>query len=267
MTTEENLLGMRVAEREDQREISESFQIPNLDRGMLYKRIAGHVRGLIESRELRPGDRLPTERELASLLGVSRVPIREAMRTLAAQGLIEVRRGRGMFVAEPGIGPAIDELATVLLRQRGLFHELFAVRRLLEPPSAQWAAVRAQDHEIQNLIRLVDEMELAGTGPRPDFETIGLRDMQLHVSISICSGNRVMVRLLQAIQDLHREQLETSLRYSGRVAKTIADHRRIVDAIAVRDPVEAYSAMVDHLANSEVAAMRRLEGGTSKHVD
>ena len=194
------------------------------------------------------------------MLGVSRVPIREAMRTLAAQGLIEIRRGQGMFVASSAVEATIEGLTHALLNQRDLLAELFAVRRLLEPASAQWAAARADADAVASLRRLVDEMEAAAAADPPDYDAIGERDTRLHVEIAATSENRVLMRIMQAIQDLHREQLETSLRYRDRAHETLKDHRRLVEAIAAGDPVEARSAMLDHLANSESATMARLEG-------
>jgi len=226
----------------------------------LYQRIAEHVRELIVSEQLMPGERLPAERDLARRLGVSRVPIREAMRTLAAQGLIEIRRGRGMFVARAGVEAAIDELATALLKQRELLVELFAVRRLLEPASAQWAAARAEPSDVERLQQLVADMETASAREPPDYDTIGQRDTELHIEIAAAADNRVLERIMRTIQDLHREQLETSLRYRDRVRATLVDHHRIVAAIAARDPVEAHGAMLQHLANSEAATMAHIEG-------
>jgi GntR family transcriptional repressor for pyruvate dehydrogenase complex len=227
----------------------------------LYKRIASHVRELIETKQLQPGERLPAERDLARMLGVSRVPIREAMRTLAAQGLVDIRRGQGMFVASSSVDATVDQLTNALLKQRDLLSELFAVRRLLEPASAQWAAARREPEDIAKLERLLADMERAGNQDPPDYETIGERDTQLHVEIAAAANNRVLVRIMQAIQDLHREQLETSLRYRDRVHDTHKDHSRIVRAIVAGDPVEARSAMLDHLASGEAATMARIEGG------
>jgi GntR family transcriptional regulator, transcriptional repressor for pyruvate dehydrogenase complex len=103
-------------------------------------------------------------------------------------------------------------------------------------------------------------MEEAGNREPPDYDTMGERDTQLHVEIAGASNNRVLGRIMQTIQDLHREQLETSLRYKDRVHETLRDHSRIVQAIAASDPVEARAAMIDHLANSEAATMARIEG-------
>jgi GntR family transcriptional regulator, transcriptional repressor for pyruvate dehydrogenase complex len=235
-------------------------RFPVFAQSTLYQRITDHVRELIETEQLRPGERLPAERELAQMLGVSRVPIRESMRALAAQGLIEIRRGQGMFVVSRDVQATIDQLASVLLKQRAAFEELFAVRRLLEPAAAEWAATRGEPDDFVTLERIVSDMETAGGLDPPDFDTVGERDTQLHVEIAAAADNRVLVRIMQAIQDLHREQLETSQRYAGRLTETLKDHRRIVDAIVARDPVEAHEAMSEHLRNAETATLGRLEG-------
>jgi GntR family transcriptional repressor for pyruvate dehydrogenase complex len=227
---------------------------------MLYERIANQVRELISSRNLGPGDRLPTERDLAEMLGVSRVPIREAVRTLSAQGVVEVRRGKGMFVAARGMEATIEELTSALLKQRDIFNDLFAVRRLLEPAAAQWAANRVDPEDADKLEGLVKGMEAIGRSKSPDLDAMAELDAQFHVEIAACAGNRVMLRLMQALQDLHREQLETSLRYRGRLPETIMDHRRIVAAVVAQDPVGASLAMTDHLARSEAATIGRLDG-------
>jgi GntR family transcriptional regulator, transcriptional repressor for pyruvate dehydrogenase complex len=242
-------------------------RFPVFAQSTLYQRIADHVRELIETEQLQPGERLPPERELAQMLGVSRVPIRESMRTLAAQGLIEIRRGQGMFVVARDMEATVDQLASVLLKQRAAFEELFAVRRLLEPAAAQWAASRRDAEDVARLERIMGEMETAGRLDPPDLDTVGDRDAQLHVQVAAAADNRVLVRIMQAIQDLHREQLETSQRYAGRVSQTLKDHRRIVDAIVDRDPVAAQEAMSDHLANAEAASLGRLEGAEGAVAD
>ena len=239
--------------------VGQSARFPPFSRETLYAGVARHVRELIETERLRPGERLPTERELARLLGVSRVPIREAMRTLSAQGLVEIRRGQGTFVAPRALEATIDQLAGSLLRQLDAYTELFAVRRLLEPAAAQWAAARAEPEDVDRLERLVTEMDAAGVQEPPDFEVVGDRDAQFHLVIAGCAENRVLLRIMQAIQDLHREQLETSQRYDGRVSEAVRDHRRIVEAIRAGDPVSAHAAMLRHLESSERATQSRIE--------
>jgi GntR family transcriptional regulator, transcriptional repressor for pyruvate dehydrogenase complex len=237
-----------------------AVRFPSLGQEALYKRIAAHVRELIEQRELRPGERLPPERDLARMLGVSRIPVREAMRTLAAQGLIDIRHGQGTFVAPRGVEAAVQELTGALPDQRHTFEELSAVRRLLEPASAQWAATRAGAAEHESLERALEAMEAAYAADPPDYETIGEHDARVHLEIAAATGNRVLLRIMQAIQDLHEQQLETSLRFRGRLERTLADHRRIVAAVAAGDPVEAGRAMLDHLDRREAAALAGIDG-------
>lgn len=221
----------------------------------LYERTANQLVELIEKRGLGPGDRLPTERELAEMLGVSRVPVRDAIRTLAAQGVVEARRGRGTFVAARGIEAAVGQ-ATTALRGEDTFADLFAVRRLLEPAAAQWAARHIDAAGSERLEAIVAAMEAIGRASRPDLYRMADLDAEFHIVVADFAHNTVLLRLMEALQDLHREQLETSSRYRGRLAETVADHRRIVDAVVAGDPVGADLAMTDHLTRSEAAHFR-----------
>ena len=238
---------------------SAGVQFPVLGQEALYKRIAEHVRDLIEGGQLAPGDQLPAERDLARRLGVSRIPVREAMRTLAAQGLIEIRHGQGTFVAA-GTPAAPSDFTVALLDQRHTFEELFAVRRLLEPAAAQWAAARALDAGTARLRGILGAMEEVAAEPEPDYDAVGEHDAQLHREIAVCAGNQVLEQIMDAIQDLHAEQLETIARYRDRLERTLRDHRRIVEAIAAGDPVEAGAAMADHLHSGEAATLAAIGG-------
>ncbi|MBX5441988.1 MAG: FadR family transcriptional regulator [Solirubrobacteraceae bacterium] len=229
-------------------------------RPSLRERVAAHIRELIVADGLGPGEQLPTERELAQRLGVSRVPIREAIRTLSALGIVEVRGRQGMFVADGKLDATADELAAALLRQRAAFDELFAVRRLLEPASAQWAAARATDADVRRLRELLERMDAAAAADPPDHAAYLDADAALHLAIARASGNQVLRRILEAIQDLHRDQIDTSSRRHGRIDQARGDHRRIVEAIAARDPIGAHDAMLEHLARTERAARESLPG-------
>lgn len=237
---------------------------PSVETEALHKRIEQHVRAMIETGEVSPGERLPTERELAERLGVSRMPIREAIRTLSAQGLVEVRGRRGMFVAPRNVDATVEQLTTVMMRQRAALDELLAVRRLLEPASAQWAAARADEEGIAHLRSILARMEAASAVEPPDYDALRACDTEFHVTLAACSGNAVLRRILEAIQDLHSEQIVTTQRYRGRLRQTLDDHRRLVDAIAARDPIAAHDLMLEHLARTEVAAHGRIDGDAGR---
>lgn len=231
-----------------------------VDDGSLRGRIERHVRELIETGAIAPGERLPTERELADRLGVSRVPIREAIRTLSAQGLIEVRERRGMFVAERNVDATVDQLTEALLRQRVAFDELFAVRQLLEPASARWAASHADAEGIARLREIHARMARATQADPPDGDTIRWCDHELHLALATCSGNSLLRRVLASIQGLHTEHVAGSRRLIGRADEALEDHRRIIDAVAARDPDGAEAAMVEHLVRVGRANSWRIVG-------
>jgi GntR family transcriptional regulator, transcriptional repressor for pyruvate dehydrogenase complex len=111
-------------------------------------------------------------------------------------------------------------------------------------------------------------MEDIAARPEPDYDAVGERDAQLHREIAVCAGNRVLEQIMDAIQDLHAAQLETIARYRDRLERTLRDHRRIVEAIAAGDPVEAGAAMSNHLHSGEAATLAAIggppgpEGGT-----
>ena len=105
--------------------------------GSLSSRIAARIQELISAEQLKPGDQLPPERELAALLGVSRASVREATRSLAAQGRLSIRHGQGVFIEAPA---TTNRLRSSLLADEHDVDELYAMRELLEVPAAQWAA-------------------------------------------------------------------------------------------------------------------------------
>ncbi|MCL6554439.1 MAG: GntR family transcriptional regulator, partial [Firmicutes bacterium] len=107
----------------------------------MYEEVVQRIRELIISRQLKPGDRLPAERDLAAVLGVSRASVRDAIRTLEAAGLVEPRQGDGTVVRQPSADTLMAPLASALLARRDLLADLLAVRKMIEPPIAREAAL------------------------------------------------------------------------------------------------------------------------------
>lgn len=211
----------------------------------LPERIEQRIGALIESRTLEPGARLPSERELARLFGVSRLAVREAAHRLEARGLVVVRRGSGSFVAAPTAPAEADDLQAPIGAVD--VDELADVRLLLEPAAADWAARRADRTSVAVLLRIADQFEAAVADPEPRLDLLAASDMELHLEIAHAADNALLVRFVEQLHGLYRLLLEWSLRRPGRLEETAAEHRLLVDAIAAGDPAAAREAMAAHL--------------------
>jgi GntR family transcriptional regulator, transcriptional repressor for pyruvate dehydrogenase complex len=232
----------------------------------LPEQIARRIERLIRAETpIEPGTRLPSERELSQIFGVSRLSVREAVHRLEALDLVVVRHGAGTFVAR-GAADRESEPVEAPLSKSINVEELFEVRRLLEPRAAEWAALRADRRALLQLERLAVRFESFAAAPERGFEQLVISDIEFHVEIARCAENALLGRLLERLYDLNRPQLEFSLRRNGRAEKTTGEHRRIVDAIAAKDPDRAREAMLAHLAAAE-ASIRAIVSETANSVD
>lgn len=209
----------------------------------LGDRVAAEVLRLIASGELAPGDRLPAERRLAEMLGVSRVSVRAGLQQLKAQGLLTAVRGGGTRVAEPATGsdPALTALAQI---DRGSLADLLELRSLLEAWAARRAASRASLDDIAQIELQVDRMRTE-SGNRAQV------DMDFHLAVAKASGSVVYRHLIGVI----RGTLFEMLRYNrdelfGEAtddAAVMQQHEAVMLAIRDRDGDAAAKAMTAHL--------------------
>lgn len=231
----------------------------------LPEQIARRIEELIGAgTPIGPGTRLPSERELAQIFGVSRLSVREAVHRLEALDLVVVRRGAGTFVARRTAAESAP--AEAPLPKSVNVEELFDVRRLLEPAAAEWAALRTDRRTVMPLQRLADRLEAAAVAGDRGFEQLAAYDVQLHVEIAQCGDNMLLGRLIERLHDLHRPWLESSLRRAGRAEAIAIEHRQIVDAIAARVAPAAREAMLAHLA-AEEASFRAIGPAEATSVD
>ena len=179
--------------------------------GTLASQIAGHVQDLIATGELRPGDRLPGERELADLLAVGRSSVREAVQSLAALGIVSVRHGHGVFVAPaPGESqPAASGTDTQWI------DEFYAMRETLEAPAARWAACSATPQTIIGLEETYIQAAPAATSHCPPQERWQL-NAAFHEAIAELAGNRMLVNTTRALNQAATMSLRTLTAAYGR---------------------------------------------------
>lgn len=223
--------------------------------GPVSARIVAEIERVIEERHLRAGDRLPAERELAQLLGVSRPSVREAVRRLEARGRLEIRHGVGARVLPPGeaLGLQAQEIG---------FRDLFAMREVLEVPGAGWAAQRALPEDVTRLRGILAELE-AGAADEPavrDYGSLQGLDISLHLAIATLAGNRFLRQVTGLLHDMLREGMETTLVIPGRLEASQREHAMICDGIAEADPPRARAAMRRHIRQARTAGLRRLAG-------
>lgn len=223
------------------------------DNRALSEKIISQISDAIISGELRPGDRLPPERELAEQFGVSRTVIRDAVKTLAGRGILQVKHGAGIFVAtsEENMVGRLGALADVLPLQGAGLRDLFEIRKVLEAKGAEWAAQRRSAHHVERLTGIVE----AARRHSGDLDVLSERDAQFHVAIAEASQNLVLVRVMLALLDLLETARRESLSIPGRAELSLDQHERILEQIEARNPETAYKAMLDHLDSVEKAVM------------
>ncbi|HEY8481591.1 MAG TPA: FadR/GntR family transcriptional regulator [Spirillospora sp.] len=224
--------------------------------GHLPERVVTQINELIVSERLKPGDRLPPERELATLLGVSRPVVREAVRVLAARGQLSVRHGRGIFVESPSA--AQDLRAAIAGEQVGL-QELFDMREVLELAAVGWAAANATAEGIESLREALERLDEATARESLDYALLQALDSAYHLKIVEMARNRFLLKTVNVLQDMMHASMQTTLSLPGRIEESRAYHHRIFDAIVDRDSARATEAMRGHLESARSAALSRLE--------
>jgi GntR family transcriptional repressor for pyruvate dehydrogenase complex len=216
--------------------------------------------------ELRAGSRLPSERDLAAQLGVSRTSLREAIKLLQAAGLLVSRHGQGVFVVAADVDERFHEVmrrAAPVVEPRRI-RELYQVRIVLEGEAAAWAAPRIPDESLAHLRALIGEAEAALAAEPPDLDRLQHLDSEFHTTVFRATGNTVLVRIMDGLLDLLAESRRYSLTRPGRAARSWQQHRAIAAALAAHDPRAARTAMRRHVRDVErgtFAAARHAEEG------
>ena len=205
--------------------------------------IADRIRELILDRTFTAGAPLPGERDLAERFGVSRGSVRDALRTLETIGLIETRHGQGTYPKELDVARLVAPLASMLAYSHDLQDELLDVRRMFEPAVARVAAARATDEDLAELERLMGlQRHKLKTGRSAIIE-----DTAFHAVLARATGNRVIVRLMETLNDLLVESRKLTLKQKGRPARSLRGHEHVVAALRVRDGDAASRAMLNHI--------------------
>jgi len=221
-------------------------------RNKVYEEVAKQIERLILNK-LKPGDKLPSERELAEMLRVSRSSIRDAIRGLELMGLVEPRQGAGTIVRELSTESLVNPFANALMRRQEMVSELLDFRKMLEPPLAARAATHASPEEISEMDEILQRQE----AKLSHDETCIAEDAEFHYNVALASGNSVVLKVLDILMDLLRDTRERSLQVKGRAQKSLAGHRRILAAIKRHDGEAAKVAMRRHIEDVEEIVLNK----------
>jgi GntR family transcriptional repressor for pyruvate dehydrogenase complex len=213
-----------------------------LKRGRLYEQVVDRVRELIELQGLKPGDRLMSERELAARLGVSRTSVRQAVTALEVLGLVDVRHGGGVFLAETPQG-MVTSLATELVRHNEQMPAIAEVREAIETQTARLAARRRNENDVLAMRGAIDAMRLAIAKD----EDPAIADAAFHNAIVATARNPLLAHLWEELAEPIDQTRRASLARPGRPPNSLTNHEAIFAAIVRGDEEGASRAMRAHL--------------------
>jgi GntR family transcriptional repressor for pyruvate dehydrogenase complex len=210
----------------------------------LYEKIALHIESLVSAGKLQPGNRLPSERELAEGLGVGRGVVREAVKLLAERGLVTVSPGRGTFVS--GLDPKLhsEQLGRLFRRGDYSYGDLHRVRQILEVEIAGLAAQKATPTDLEKMRQAIAEMD-ATVSPFSQAEFIKA-DTAFHAALAEATHNSVFPLLMDMLMDLLEEPRFLMSQTPGVPARSQVHHKQIFESVQRGDAATARQAMWQH---------------------
>jgi len=216
----------------------------------LSDKVAEQLTEAIVSKQVLPGARLPSERELGKKFKVSRTVVREAVRSLAAQGLVRVTSGRGVEVREVNSGNVAASMRLLVRGHDRLdYGKVNEVRTAVEVQTAGLAAQRARPEDVAWLKQLCDEHQ--HSLEKGDLTTASELDFQFHRELTRATDNELLLAMLDSISDVLREVRYQSMNQPHVGEEGLRAHRRILKWVSAGKPDAAREAMADHLAEAE----------------
>jgi GntR family transcriptional repressor for pyruvate dehydrogenase complex len=213
---------------------------------------ANQIRSLLDRGELKPGMKIPSERELVKQLKVSRTSLREGLRQLETMGFIQIVPGKGTFIQQPGEQTVtlMDNLVRPWTSSNGVkeLSDLFEVRLLLESKAAMLAAERVTPEAIETIQAALDIF--ASAVHSKSVKKMAAADIKFHRMIAVAAGNNILLVLLDSIARSLLEVREQDYSLTHGTPNVVEKHTRILKAIANRDPKAAAKEMEDHILSA-----------------
>jgi GntR family transcriptional repressor for pyruvate dehydrogenase complex len=226
--------------------------VRSIQKQSLGQQVVGRILELVRTGNLRPGDRLPPERKLIEIFGISRPSLREALRALSVLGVVEQRHGGGAYVTDLEAEKLLAPLDFFLSLSQSNLDDAFESRRVIEVEIVRKAALNASAEDIADLEAMI------AAQPTVSHDPIAFRilDSRFHEKLSEAAGNVVLQRVAYALYNLGLDIRRRATEAPGTIAQSTEDHARIVEAIASRDADRAAEAMKRHLAHIEETTRR-----------
>jgi len=233
----------------------------SIKRSRVSDEVANQIKNLISDGQLKPGDRLPPERELIKQFGVSRPSLREALNSLVTMGFLEIKQSKRTFVKSVASERMEDPLSFLIKTDTQKIFDLIEVRKAMEAWGATQAAQRATEEDIKRLESIIEEMEKAIEEGR-DWDK---EDADFHLAIAQATHNMVQIHIMSTIYDLLRESAAKLFTDKTKIKKLLQQHSRIVSAIKNHSGEKARERALEHLdyVDSEVRTLN----GLTKSVD
>lgn len=225
----------------------------------LYIEVVKQIEGKIVAGEINAGDMLPPERVLAEQLNVSRTVIREAVKALEMNGMVEVQRGRGIMVADLSPNSVTDSMIRYLKIQKSPVWALLEVRRVLELEIAMLAAERRTEADLQEMDDLITQMEIMLEVPNRYVEL----DFEFHQALARAAHNPLFPVVTEPLTMLMRESRRIGAKAPNAPKRSITIHQRILEAVRNQDAEAAVAATRDHFKEVE-AFIAEAESGPTR---
>ncbi|PYZ97223.1 transcriptional regulator [Alteribacter lacisalsi] len=214
--------------------------------GKVYLNILKELDRIIHEDNLLPGDKLPSERELAERLQAGRSSVREALRALELLDLIETRKGEGTFIQRAGGHRLAEILAGFFLRETRARQDVTETRAIIEIEAVRLACSRISEEQLARLGRIIEESKAAWS----DGELPVEQDYLFHKTLVESCRNQLMMNIWRPLVEYSKVALRESLSRSGRAENAIAEHSGIFEAVRRKDEEEAVNMLKKHLENS-----------------
>lgn len=224
-----------------------------LDRRPLAEQVANRIMGMIKSGNLKSGDRLPTEQQMGIAFGISRPPLREALKALTLMGVLVSKQGGRYTVTDLSPARLVAPFNTMLSVADYDVDEQFEARSVVELELVRYCAERASPEQLQRIRKLAVDGRAFETDP----VAFRLIDIEFHQAINVGAANSLLSSLAQVLYDLGLDVRRMASEVPGVIAKSVGQHVTIADALIARDTptaVAAYRTHLEHVRDTTIQA-------------